>query len=96
PPTDGKEVELVIKSFEFVPLGSPEPARLARFKATPDGPVRFTINGEPDWRYLVQASANLLDWQNLTTVLATNNFVPFEDDNSVGSSRRFYRAITLP
>ena len=96
PPTDGKEVELVIKSFEFVPLGSPEPARLTQFKAASDGSVQFTINGEPDWHYLVQASADLLDWQNLATVLATNTSVPFKDDDSVGSNHRFYRAVTLP
>ena len=96
PPTDGKEVELIIKSFEFMPLGPPQPASLTNLKAPPNGSTQFTINGEPDWRYLVQASANLLDWQDLTTVLATNNFVRFEDDNSIGSNRRFYRAVTLP
>ena len=57
---------------------------------------QFTINGEPDRRYQVQASANLLDWQDLTTVLATNNLVPFQDDNLVGLNQRFYRAVTLP
>ena len=96
PPTDGKEVELVIKSFQFVPLGSPQPALLTNLSAHPNGPVQFTINGEPDRRYQVQASANLLDWQDLTTVLATNNLVPFQDDNLVGLNQRFYRAVTLP
>jgi hypothetical protein len=96
PPTDGKEVELAIKSFQFVPPGSPQPALLTNLSAPPNGPVQFTINGEPDRRYQVQASANLLDWQDLTTVLATNNLVPFQDDNLVGLNQRFYRAVTLP
>jgi hypothetical protein len=38
----------------------------------------------------------LIDWQELTTVLATNNLVPFQDDNLVGLNQRFYRAVTLP
>jgi hypothetical protein len=96
PPTDGKEVELVIKSFQFVPLGSPQPALLTNLSAPPNGPVQFTINGEPDRRYQVQASANLLDWEDLTTVLATNNLVPFQDDNLAGLNQRFFRAVTLP
>jgi hypothetical protein len=89
-------VELVIKSFQFVPLGSPQPALLTNLSAPPNGPVQFTINGEPDRRYQVQASANLLDWQDLTTVLATNNLVPFQDDNLAGLNQRFFRAVTLP
>jgi hypothetical protein len=96
PPTDGKEVELVIHSFQFVPPGSPQPAMLTSLSASPNGPVQFTINGEPDRRYQVQASANLLDWQDLTTVLATNQLVPFQDDNLLGLNQRFYRAVTLP
>jgi hypothetical protein len=96
PPTDGQEVELVIKSFQFVPPGPPQPSLLSNLSAFPNGPLQFTINGEPYRRYQVQASENLLDWQDLTTVLATNNLVPFQDDNLVGLSQRFYRAVTLP
>jgi hypothetical protein len=96
PPTDGQEVEIIIKSFQFVPPGSPRPAWLAGFSAPPNGPVRFTINGEPDWRYQVQTSPDLLDWQDLTTVLATNIIAPFQDAGRIGAGKRFYRAVTLP
>ncbi|HEV2436857.1 MAG TPA: glycoside hydrolase family 16 protein [Verrucomicrobiae bacterium] len=96
PPSDGREVELVIKNFQFVPLGSPPPASLAGLSAPSNGPVQFAIGAEPDWRYLVQASANLLDWQNLTTVLATNTLVPFRDNRLMGAGQRFYRTVTLP
>ena len=78
PPTNGSAVELVIKSFHFVPLGSPQPAVLTSLSASPGGPVKFTINGEPDRRYQVQGSAILFDWEDLSTVLATNNWVPFQ------------------
>ena len=87
---------MVVKNFQFVPLGSPQPALLTSFSASPNGSVQFTINGEPDRRYQVQASANLLDWLDLTTVLATSNLLPFQDDNPAGLNQRFYRAVTLP
>lgn len=96
PPSDGQEVELVIKSFQFVPLGSPQPALLTNLNAAQNGPVQFNINGEPDRRYRVQASANLFDWLDLATVLATNNFVLFQDNNPAVFSQRFYRAVTQP
>ena len=95
-PTDGKEVELIIKSFQFVPPGLPHPARLTDLSAPPNGPVQFAIQAEPDWRYQVQTSTNLLDWQNLTTVLASGIIVPFQDTSVVGAGERFYRAVTLP
>jgi hypothetical protein len=38
----------------------------------------------------------LLDWQNLTTVLASGIIVPFQDTSVVEAGERFYRAVTLP
>jgi hypothetical protein len=96
PPMDGQEVELVIKSFQFVPPGSPQPASLTDLRAPPHGPVQFSISSEPDRRYRVQTSANLLNWLDLANVLATNNFVPFQDDNPAVFGQRFYRAVTQP
>jgi hypothetical protein len=96
PPTDGKEVELIIKSFQFVPPGSPQPARLTGLSAPPNGPVQFSINCQPDRRYQVQTSTNLLDWQDLATILATGLIVPFQDASAMGAGERFYRAVTLP
>ncbi|HUA38847.1 MAG TPA: glycoside hydrolase family 16 protein [Candidatus Sulfopaludibacter sp.] len=96
PPSDGQEVELIVKSFEFVPLGSPRPASLSSLSAPSKGPVQFTISGEPDRRYQVQASADLLNWQNLAIVLATENLVPFQDNRLIGADMRFYRTVTLP
>lgn len=96
PPSDGQEVELIVKSFQFVPPGSPQPARLSDLSAVPRGPVAFTIRGEPDRRYQVQASTDLRNWQDLTTVLATDNFVPVQANSQIGAERQFFRAVTLP
>ncbi len=95
--SDGKEVELIIKSFQFVPPGSPQPAWLSDLSAPPDGPVQFAIHtASRTRRYLIQMSTNLLAWQDLATVLATNNFVLLQDNNPAVFGQRFYRAMTQP
>jgi hypothetical protein len=96
PPSDGQEMELIIKSFQFVPPGLPTPAQLTDLSAPSNGPVQFAIQARPDWRYQVQTSTNLLDWQNLATVLATSLVIPFQDASVIGVGERFYRTVTLP
>jgi hypothetical protein len=94
-PTDNREVEFVIKSFQFVPLAPPLPALLVQPRLQ-DGRFLFDISTQPDRRYQVQVSTNLFFWQDLGTLLATNNMVKFAGSNDVGDGPRFYRAITLP
>ncbi len=96
PPVGNVPVEFVIKSFQFVPLGSPQPCSLAKPARLPGGQVRFTINGQMDRRYDIQTSTNLVNWQDLATVLATNNVTDFLTAGPVGATRSFFRAVTLP
>jgi len=93
PPTDNHEAEFVIKSFQFVPLGVAQPALLTNLSRLPGGQVQFNLRVQPDWRYTVQASTNLLNWQDLVTLLATNNLMPFSD-LSPTSNTRFYRVLS--
>jgi hypothetical protein len=96
-PTDSNEVEVVIQSFQFVPLGTPQPATLTNMNRLPGGQTHFVVNNaQPDRRYEVQGSTNLFDWQNLAVILATNGAVDFSETNSVGRGSRFYRTVTLP
>jgi hypothetical protein len=92
-PTDGKEVEVIIKSFQFVPLAAPPAPRLTGFVP---GPARFAINSQPDRRYQFYVSSNLLDWANLSSVLATNLVFNFTDAANAGLDPCFYRAAALP
>ena len=94
PPTDNNEVEVVIKNFNFVPLGTPPTATLA--SPTTGTPPQFTVSTVPDWRYDVQSSTNLSNWQDLGSFLAMNNFINFQDTNSSRPNRKFYRTLTLP
>ena len=92
-PTDKNEVEIIIKSFQFVPLQVPPAPRLSGFKLDP---ARFAIDSQPDRRYQFEASSNLLDWANLGRVLATNVVISFADSITAAPDRCFYRAAALP
>ncbi len=93
PPTDQQEAEIVLKSFEFVPPGTPPAATLTNANALPDGPFHFLIATEPDWRYAVRSSTNLADWQDMATLLATNTVMQYSE---TGARTRFFRTATLP
>lgn len=95
-PANGQEVEMLIRSFEFVPLGPALPARLTNAFRLPDGQVRFSVLTQPDRRYVVQASTDLLQWQDLTRLLATNTMLEFLDQEAGALGRRFYRVLTSP
>jgi hypothetical protein len=97
PPTDTNEVEVIIKSFEFVPLGAALPAQLRGPRFAGPHLFLFEIQGQADRRYRVEHTANLAQWNLLTTVLATNPSMAFtaflDADQALG---QFYRTITLP
>lgn len=95
-PTDSQEVEVVISSFQFLPLGTPQPARLKAAAPFSANPFRFVLQGEFDRWYQVQVSTDLLAWEGLATMPATNPVVVFGDATAGGFNRRFYRAATLP
>jgi len=85
----------VLRSFQFIPLGSPLPALLARPRWE-NAEFLFDISSEPDRRYQVQMSTNLFSWQTLVTLLATNAVMTFATDSGPATGPRFYRAITCP
>ncbi len=96
-PTDMNEVEVVIKSFEFVPLGAPQATVLTNFSRPSPAQVSFALNNtQPDRHYQVHASSNGVGWQSLCSLLATNTAIGFSDTNSAAFDQRFYRAVTLP
>lgn len=95
PPNDNHEVDFIIKSFQFVPLGSALPATLSQPRLQ-SGQFRFDLSAQRDRRYQVQVSTDLFSWQNLDQFLATNDVVSFTTTNSTATSPLFYRALTLP
>ena len=95
-PTDNSEAEVIIKNFEFVPLGSSQSAVLKNASHIQSGQARFDISGQFDWHYLVQSSSNLLNWLDLATLLATNVPISFQDTNADAAKTRYFRTVTLP
>jgi hypothetical protein len=96
PPLSGQPVEMVISQFEFVPLGAPRPAQISQVTVLPGGSVLLNVQGQTDWHYQMLSSSNLLNWQEIGTLLATNNSFQFTDTNPVSSSPRFYSTVTEP
>ena len=96
PPTDNNQVEVVIKGFNFVPLGAPPRAVLGNLQLPAAGQFKCDLLVQPDFRYEVQTSSNLILWTHLTTFLATNGTFNLVDTNSPTAGTRFYRTVTLP
>jgi hypothetical protein len=96
PPTDNNEVEVIIQNFNFVPLGTPPRAIFGKLQMAAAGQFKSDLSLQPDYRYEVQTSSNLLVWAHLTTVLATNNTLGLVDTNLPVASKRFYRVVTQP
>ena len=95
-PVDGQPVEVILSQFEFVPLGSPQPARLNNINGLPGGPVNLGVQGLMDWHYQIFSSSNLWSWTQIGTILATNNQFQFTDTNPVSLNSRFYKTLTGP
>jgi len=96
PPTDANEVEVIIQSFNFVPLGTPPRPVLTNLQMSAAGPFQCDLAVQPDFRYEVQTSSNLLAWSHLTTLLATNTTLKIADTNPPRVNQRFYRGVAQP
>ena len=95
-PTDNNEVEVIVQGFNFVPLGTPPGTVLTNLQMSVAGPFKFDLGVQPDYRYEVQTSSNLLAWSHLTTLLATNTTFRITDTNLPTANQRFYRVVTQP
>ncbi len=58
------------------------------------GQFQFTLNGQPNVSYVVQASTNLLNWESVITNLSANASRPISV--SAPGTRSFYRAFVGP
>lgn len=94
-PTNGQELEVIISRFEFVPLGSPQPAQIESLNWL-EGGTQINLLGQTDRRYQIWTSSNLIDWKKIDRVLATNDSFQIVDREPPAADLRFYRAITDP
>ena len=61
----------------------------------PGGTVLLQFPGTPGVTYRIQASTNLVNWQDIGTSLANTNCIyTFTDTNTASHPHRFYRTVT--
>ena len=60
----------------------------------PDGSAQFFFQSQPGSNYIVQASVNLVEWTNISTNMATSDFLDLVDVDAVFYPWRFYRLRT--
>jgi len=58
----------------------------------PDGSMQFFLPSQPDKRYVIQASTNLIDWINISNTVAFANFMDLVDVEAPKYPYRFYRS----
>ena len=92
--TDGKDEEVVISRFAFVPSPLPRPA-WTNLAWSADGMLALAARAEPQVAYRVEVSSNLTVWAESTVVAATNTSLIFMEQPLPGHARRFYRLTAL-
>ena len=55
--------------------------------------VQLSFLGIPNLNYTVQASTNLINWQDIATISSQTNGAFFFSDSTTNFARRFYRAV---
>jgi len=69
---------------------SPAQLRLSR---QADGTFVIDLLGQTDQEYVIQASTNLIFWQNISTNIALGGRIRIADPASGGNRLQFYRAF---
>ena len=62
----------------------------------PGGRVQFDFTGASGRSYVIQASTNLADWRDISTVTAAGGVVSYTNAAGPGSTYRFFRLKSVP
>jgi probable HAF family extracellular repeat protein len=65
-------------------------------KMTAGGQFQMTVQGAPGQRFVLEGSANLVNWVSLTTNTLTSSPLIWADGTAMNFAYRFYRAQALP
>ena len=85
-----------VSSSATLAVNQPGPVNLVAGARLPDGRFQFTLTGSPGSRVAVEFSADLIQWQHLTTVVLSSGTLGFTDPDAGTQPRRFYRARLQP
>ncbi len=67
--------------------------QVAHLFRSPDGTVSLLFNANTNATYIIQATTNFINWVNLGTNIAAQNFVTLVDADAAKMPSRFYRAV---
>jgi hypothetical protein len=93
--TDGSVSSISITNVIMGYIGVSQPFTLSATTNTYGGLQVFQLSGQPGFNYKVQASTNLVNWDDIAVLVNTNldGIVPFIDPSSTNYTQRFYRAV---
>jgi hypothetical protein len=84
---------IVLTNVLLSQSGVTQPFTLSTTTNTVNGFLLWQLTGEPGFDYGLQASSNLVDWNQIAVLENTNGAVTFYDPDSTNYSCRFYRAV---
>jgi hypothetical protein len=85
-----------VTSAATLTVNQPGPVNLRAGPLLPDGRFQFTVSGTIGSRVVVEFSADMIQWQYLTTVMLTSGTLGLSDPDAGTQPRRFYRARLQP
>ena len=72
------------------------PAQLGEITRSVDGLIQFNLTGTDRGEYQIEASSDLVHWQVLGAVTATQGKIRWTDPAAIAYPNRFYRAVAKP
>ena len=78
----------------YLPLPDSAIAAQLAILPLPDGQNRIQVQGLSDRPYVIQASANLVNWNSVATNVSDSGTIQWTDPLPANQPRRFYRAFT--
>ena len=69
----------------------PPPLELTALQRLPDGRFRCTISGEAGGTYIIQTSADLVEWSDLEVITPETDLFGFTETTPAPTPQRFYR-----
>jgi formylglycine-generating enzyme required for sulfatase activity len=84
---------VTITNITLNQVGVSQPFSLLLTGGTTNGALIYRLTGEAGFEYHIQASTNLVDWEETAVLQNTNGVVNFFDQSSTNHSMRFYRGV---
>jgi len=91
--TDSNTLAIFTGSIYLTVPPPTQPFSLARATIGTGPYLALELSGEVGYTYIIEASTNLLDWQEVGSVAATNGIAEFNEALSTNGPTTFYRAV---